>query len=508
MKPAIITALLSFLLATTSFSQFIRYVSASGSGAGSSWADASGNLQSMIDASTDGDQVWVRGGTLTPGATRASAFSMKNGVAIYGSFAGNETLLSQRVLTNGLTTVLSSEIGAPGSSDNCYHTISNSGLDSTALIDGFVIRDANDDRTITYTEGLGGGIYNDGSTFGNTCSPTIQNCVIINNRASFGAGIFNSGYNLGVSTPHILNCVIASNSATIGGGGIDNFGVNGNASPTITNCVIYNNSATQRAGGMYCWGGSNGNATPVVLNTVFANNSASEGGGVICDNLNDGIPGSSGSANPAFRNCIFWGNTAVAGGPQFFVLGTGTFIATYSDVDLTGQSSPHIISGSGSGNFSDDPVFTNLALGEGADGNWKTTDDGLTPLSQFSPIYNAGDNAGVTATDILNNSRILFGTVDMGPYESTMPPLSFSSSQTEEVNIQVGPNPAEEEISIQISPEVLGTSFYIFNVSGIPVSAGIFTGLSTRLDVKSFSPGVYFLVTSGEKGKALRFVKE
>jgi hypothetical protein len=407
----------------------IRYVTVAGGLAmdGSNWANAypGNSLQVAIDASAPGDEVWVAAGTYktTAGIDRSISFVMKNGVTIYGSFAGTETTLSQRILTNGLTTILSGEIGVAGIGDNSYHTISNTGLNNTAVIDGFIIRDANDNRTPTVTDGLGGGIYNNGSGAGNSCNPTIRNCVITNNQAVFGAGIFNSGYNGGVSTPLISNCVIANNIATTGGGGIDNFGVLGNASPVITNCVIYNNTAVERAGGMYCWGGTNGNANPIVLNTVFANNSAIDGGAVVSDRLNASGIGSSGNSNPNFRNCIFRGNTASGTGPQFFILGGATFTATYTAIDLVGQTSPHTVSGAGTGNTTVDPSFINIGLGAGPDGNWITADDGLQLSGVSSACYNSGNNTGVPAIDILSNNRIALGTADMGPYELNSFPL-------------------------------------------------------------------------------------
>jgi hypothetical protein len=415
---------LFILLTAFSFTSFatIRYVTVAGDNAmdGSSWSNAypAALLQTAIAASGAGDEVWVAGGVYVPiGIDRTAAFNMKNDVIIYGSFAGTETSVSQRIFSNGLSSILSGEIGISGLFDNCYHTISNSGLNNTAVIDGFIIRDANDDRAATTINGLGGGIFNNGSGPGNICSPTIRNCVITGNRASFGAGIFNSGYDGGIANPVITNCVIAGNIATIGGGGIDNFGLlNGNASPIITNCVIYNNTAAQRAGAMYCWGGNSGNASPVVVNTIFINNSAIDGGGIVSDRLNASA-GSSGNSNPSFRNCIFWGNTASGTGPQFFILGGATFTATYTDINLTGQTAPHIISNAGTGNINTDPLFTNIALGAGPDGNWMTTDDGLQLSSMSSPCYNTGDNTGISGGDILFRNRVANGVVDMGAYE-------------------------------------------------------------------------------------------
>ena len=427
MKKTILLPILLIAFAINTYGA-IRYITPLGAGAldGTSWANAfpGGSLQGAINASGVGDEVWVATGTYltTPTANRTISFSMVNGVTVYGSFAGTESLLTQRVLAGGLTSILSGEIGLAGIADNSYHTIHNTGLNNTAIIDGFIIRDANDDRSVSLTDGLGGGILNQGSGAGGQCSPTIRNCVITNNQAVFGAGIFNDGYNGGDASPIITNCVITNNLATDGGGGLDNFGVSGNASPVITNCIIYNNIATQRAGGMYCWGGTSGNANPIVLNTVFVNNSAIDGGGVVSDRLNLGGGGSSGNSNPNFRNCIFWGNTVSGTGPQFFNLGGATFVATYSDINLTDQLSPHIISGPVTGNINTDPLFSNIALGAGIDGNWLTSDDGLQ-LQNSSPCINVGENTGVPLTDIIANDRIINSIVDMGTYEFEFTPL-------------------------------------------------------------------------------------
>ena len=432
-----VTVLFLLIITTTVVSATVRFVTASGAGTqdGSSWANAfpGTSLQAAVNASSSGDQVWVAAGTYptTSGTDRTVSFSMKEGVLIYGSFAGTESLLSQRTMTNGPTSILTGEIGTAGISDNSYRVIINGDLTTASVLDGFVIRDGNDDRTATASEGLGGGIYNAGSASGNS-SPTIRNCVITNNRATFGAGIFNNGFNGKTSSPIISHCIITGNTATDAGGGIDNFGVTGNANPTITNCLIYNNNAP-KAGGMYNWGGNNGNANPTILNSAFINNSATGNiaGGLIADNLNQ-YGGNSGSSAVVVRNSIFWGNTATGGGPQFAIAGTGTFTSTYSIIDMSGQSSPHVISGVGTGNLTSDPLFVNISNGIGADNQWMTSDDGLR-LQPSSPAVNAGENSGVPTADLINNNRIANSTVDIGPYEYGSTPLpveltSFTAS--------------------------------------------------------------------------------
>ena len=420
-----------FLLSLTTHAA-TRFVTPTGAGLmnGISWGNAfpGGSLQAAITASVPGDEVWVQNGTYftTTGTARNIYFNMVNGVAIYGSFNGNEMAVSQRVFTCGFTSVLSGEINVAGIADNSYHVISNSSLNNTAILDGFTIRDANANFDLTGNDNrsLGGGMLNNAAN-GGLCSPTIRNCLFTNNTALFGAGIFNHGQNSGNANPVITNCIFAFNTANSGGGGIDNFGYNGNASPVITNCIFYSNVALDRAGGMYCWGGGNGNASPTVLNSVFVNNTAVDGGGIVADRSNF-MPGNSGNANPTVRNSIFWGNTASGTGPQFFTIGGATFIATFSAINTTNQNPPHIISGAGTGNLFTAPTFLNMANAAGQDNCWLTNDDGLQ-LQSGSVGIDVGNNAALPAFDIRNYNRVSNAVVDMGAYEfsSTILPVQL-----------------------------------------------------------------------------------
>jgi len=439
--------LLSILLiAFVIRAQTIRFVTPLGAGAldGTSWANAfsGASLQSAITASSVNDEVWVATGTYytTTTTNRTISFSMNNGVVIYGSFIGTETLLSQRVLTNGLTSILSGEIGAAGIADNSYKVIYNQQLDNTAIIDGFIIEAGNDNRNPSNAgNGLGGGIYNHGNDPGGFCHPIIRNCLFRQNTASFGSGAFNNGFNNGNTLPTYINCIFSQNHALIAAGGMDSYAIGGGtASPTIINTIFYENTSAENVGAMYAWGGGGGNSHPVLINCVFVNNMALNGygGAFIADNLDPGGGGtSSGSCTVTLQNCIVWNNTATGAGPQFYVRGTGAeVVATYSNIDLTGQNFPHIISGVGTGNIDINPLFLNIALGAGVDGNWITADDGLQ-LQNFSPCIDVGDNTGVSLTDILSNNRIFNSTVDMGAYELDMPlPIELLYFNAEVIN--------------------------------------------------------------------------
>jgi len=343
-----IILLIALLSVHTAFSA-IRYVKdiASGTGDGSSWANASNQLQVIINASGSGDEVWVAEGTYYPTNTldRNIAFSMKNGVSIYGGFVGTESLLSGRDWTLH-PTILSGDIGILGNnSDNSYHVVSNSGLNLSALLDGFRISNGNANYS---NVAHGGGMYNSGS------SPKVVNCTFSSNFGfRFGGGMSN----VSSSAPNLTNCLFTSNSSRLYGGGM----YNNNSSPVCSNCTFVSNFLTNSGGGagMYnehnssptlntCTFTSNSGAhvgggvsnyylsSPTLNNCTFSNNSAHQGGGLQnyescsphltnCTFKNNtgeeggGIwtGGAAWTSTPVFTNCIFSSNTATKGGGAF-----------------------------------------------------------------------------------------------------------------------------------------------------------------------------------------------
>ncbi len=492
----------------------IRYVTPTGAGTldGTSWANAlpGTSLQAAIDASSVNDEVWVASGTYytTTTTNRTISFGMRNGVTIYGSFLGTETLLSQRVLTNGLTSVLSGEIGGVGIADNSYNVVYNQELDNTAIIDGFIIEGGNDNRSPTSSgNGLGGGMYNHGYNTGGYCHPIVRNCLFRQNTASWGAGAFNNGYGGGNTLPTYINCVFSQNHALIEAGGMDSYGVGGTASPTVINTIFYENTSATNVGAMYAWGGDGGNCHPVLINCAFINNMALNGygGAFIADNLDPSGGTSSGSCTVTLQNCIVWNNTATGTSPQFYVRGTGAqVIATYSDISLTGQNAPHVISGVGTGNIDTDPLFLDITTGAGIDGIWMTADDGLQ-LQNTSLCIDAGNNTGVASTDILFNNRIFNATVDMGAYEFDTTTLSVKNTKSKLV-VSIYPNPTTSIVNLSYnSSETNNSSVLLLDMHGKLIKT-ITKGqkntdtFNYQADLSKQPSGIYFLILQTDKG--------
>ncbi|HMP22850.1 MAG TPA: hypothetical protein PKC76_01900 [Saprospiraceae bacterium] len=250
----------------------ILYVKAGANGDGSSWSNATGNLQQALQQARFGDQIWVATGKYYPTTStdRNASFVITDGVKLFGGFAGYEPSIDDRNISMNLT-ILSGEIGSPSIEDNSYTVVYTKNVSAATVIDGFVI--VGGSSNVTATKGdrkrCGAGWYNDGSN--GVSNPVIRNCVFQNNYGRDGAALYNYAFN-GTASPNISNCQFIANRSDLDGGAIYNDAVNGVSSPQIENCSFERNEASYGAAILSV--GTNGESMPVLISCHFVNNIA------------------------------------------------------------------------------------------------------------------------------------------------------------------------------------------------------------------------------------------
>ncbi|WP_037328883.1 BspA family leucine-rich repeat surface protein, partial [Runella zeae] len=458
---------------------------ASGSNNGTSWTNAYTSLQSAIDYArgcSNIQEIWVAAGTYKPSKDKSGNASPSDAtnktfyvdfpVAIYGGFAGTETLLTQRNVSLN-ETVLSGDID---NNDSASPAVTSSHVQgSNAKIVVHVQNVANGVTVDGFTLGAGAenGIFNEGTGYPFGSSATIRNCkiqgntgsAILNrgNLSSFSAGKatllvenssisgntdnfdapgIHSNSNGGMTSTTVSNCTFSNNtstgsnqsgayhefaqsgngtatfsncvfrdnnSTTAGGAAVHVNGLNsGTVNHTFTNCVFMNNTSGGKGGAYYANGASAGRITAAFTNCTFYDNDATNGGGAIAYNT------SISHTSMLLRNCIVWQN------PNEILL-ENMAVMTLSYSLINGASAP---SGASVDNtlFNTDPLFVDAAGGD-------------LRLQNCSPARNSGTSSGAPSTDLDNNARPAFGGYDMGAYEaqtgSTTPTTYYADADND-----------------------------------------------------------------------------
>ncbi|MCQ3939414.1 MAG: hypothetical protein DPW18_20575, partial [Chloroflexi bacterium] len=429
----------------------------SGTNTGLDWANALVNLQDALNLATNGTEIWVANGVYYPDEgslvinnDRSSSFDLRDGVKVYGGFAGTETVRSQRNIASNIA-VLTGDIDKDDENtdgnfinesvdhifgSNAYHVVSIHDAGGGTILDGFVITGgyANgagihragggivlysaasptlENLTITGNvawtggaDGFGGGVYMEGNS-----TPSMTNMYIANNYGYFGGGLFSVN-----SSPVVQNATIANNRAGFGGG-VEYFDGSGGS---LTNVTIYNNAAEAfNGGGFY-----NADSSPTLTNVTISNNTApaTYGGGF--HNIDTDTYAS--PAKPVLVNVVIANSTG--GDCVTSTLGSGT------DASLDAASGYNLI---------EDSVNA-CGLSDGVNGNRVGTDPmlgafanngGFAPtmmLNPGSPAINSGTNTSCPSTDQRGRSRALTVSdpCDMGAYELQAGQSTFYSNGT------------------------------------------------------------------------------
>lgn len=365
-------------------------------------------IQTAIDASAAGDIVTVKSGTYYENIL------VDKVITINSEKGASTTIIDGRNKTRAVPNNDSVVEIIAGATLNGFTL--NNGIgkleNSMRFGGGIYVLDASPaikNCVISYNSGQGGGIF----VSGMTASPSISNCVIRYNVTGsetpdgrFGGGGGISIAQAGNST--ITDCVISDNHAGYGGGlylggtaativrstisgntanGWNNHGGGGiyavAAVVTMTNCVVSNNTAfgyNLEGGGLYFY-----YASPIMTNCTVANNASSGVGGVAMLGVGSIGGGPYGGGTGVITNSIIMDG-----------FGYGSVPVTISFSDIQGGPAGT------NGNIDADPQFVS------------NTD---YRLAAGSPCVDTGTNSGAPVNDRDGNPRPQNGLTDMGAFE-------------------------------------------------------------------------------------------
>jgi hypothetical protein len=253
------------------------FVDATASGAddGSSWGSAYTNLQSAMAVAGPGSAIWVAQGTYFPSASgdASASFALASGVALLGGFAGGETAAWQRdPLAHA--TVLHGDLaqddtygaglwwsGSNHYTGNSHHVVTGVGVDASAVLDGFTIRNGYAIAVPSVTSGAGLWLQD--------ASPTVRNCTFTRHIAYYyGGAVYASG-----GAPRFERCTFVENLTSDGRGGALALWATGQA--LVQDCVFRFNTA--RGAGAQPIGGAidvDSGSTALIRGCDFVGNEA------------------------------------------------------------------------------------------------------------------------------------------------------------------------------------------------------------------------------------------
>ena len=421
-------------------------ITASG-GDGLSWENAI-TLENALSLAKAGDEIWVKGyEDITGHIYKApkGGFVLPSGVAMYGGFAGDETIKNnlptgrhkyqmkyQTALVGDIATndkASQQLIIYPENttrSDNATHVLtlqmgvtkdnSNDGNKPT-IVSGFLIAAGNAKGVNTSANGRGGGIYVVNNSNDNNAQSRffrISQCNFANNYGMRGGAIYVdkscTNPQSAISYCSFFNNVAGKRGTSENEGG--GMWIDGTA--TVYNCNINNNTN----GGIRLSGTSKIVNCSVIANTVSAVDlttagaSGSDGGGAVYNTvLWHSTALSKQDTRPAFYSCAF---------PEVKVPNSDTNTDANGNVWISNE------------NHGTEPApwFKQSAVNQGYDfsfsSNLKQLYSTAFTFEETSALLNKGklefyknfaENLETTSTDIMGRTRYQTNTIDIGAYE-------------------------------------------------------------------------------------------
>ena len=339
---------------------------ATGTGDGSSWANAYPYLSDALSAASADNSVTdilIAKGTYYPTGTQSSTdriatfYITRSGIHIKGGYptgGGDQPIPPS--LDQG--TILSGNIGDPAiNTDNSYHVFCIVNISGS---DGLVL------------EGLQ---FSDGQSNNGDITTPINSKVIDGNT---GGGVY---YQSQSGPVDIHNCIFTRNAASYLGGAL---AIGNQKTPIlISNCLFYNNVSEYGSAIL------NFGALTVKGTTFFGNTNT-----VIDNNF---------TANLTISNSIMWDNAIEISSflnQQIDIIANNCIINNFDPAMIDEFSSASYIS-------TEDPLF-------------EEPDNGNFQLHTNSPAINAGNNdllPNALEIDLAGNPRIVDSRTDLGAFE-------------------------------------------------------------------------------------------
>ena len=451
----------------------IIYVSADGTGDGSSWANATQYLEYASARSIDGvNKVWVKSGTYYGDLSNLNgAFLIYKNNRVYGGFAGNEgpdfNLADRDFEAN--PTILDGQ-----NQRRVLYQTDHFQNHEYALWDGFTIQNG--------STGAGAGAYL-------CCNSRFENCKFLNNNSiGFGGGAYVITAYYDNATVQFTNCTFEGNHGSLGGALCDMMGAH------LLNCRFSNNDALTKGGAYYVFANKQSN----IVNTIFDHNTAKLGGAMYnkgkiaminCDIVdNHTLESGGGLVNETqyskFYNSVFWGNTA-AGEPNQ-IEGTSKFF--YCAIQ---------------GGFNGTNIIDLAQANDGSDNihypRFVNPDAGDYSIERNSVCVDAGDNsvAGITGPDILGNQRIVNNIIDLGAIENQ---YGLSVAETEANTLTMYPNPVDNQLVINMEGLM---NVEVYNALGQKIASAKSQD-ELILNTSEWENGVYLVTVNGKTIKVIK----
>ncbi len=394
------------------------------------WSTASTDIQSAIDASSDGDSILVTNGLYNTG-----------GRVVYGTITNrvviNKAVTVQSVNGPAATVIQGYQVpqGSTAFSNDvrCVYMTNNVVLNGFTITGGATISGfVGGDNGFGRSQLSGGGVFCESTNSiltncvlennlcvagsspgggGAVCQGTLNNCILSNNSAIY--------YSIsgGAAFYSVLNdCLIISNSASFGGGA---------ASSTLNHCSVIGNIApffgsTSWGGGTYscnanyCLIAGNvsttaggGDSQSILSNCILSNN-------VCYGGLGRGSGGGSyqqppnGSYNPTLNNCLVISNVVYGNGGGVYMANNSGVWPILTNCTIVGNTATNQGGGVYGGILHNCVLSNNVALNSGG-GSYQST---LYNCSVFG--NKATSSGGGVCGGMINNCVISYNRANSG----------------------------------------------------------------------------------------------